>query len=167
MELIVFQGACKRRVEVVRDGEAWRVCVDGRQYHVDLAPVDAESRSLLIDGGHSEVSVHLENPGEFLVTSSFGSGLVRVMDLLEYAARQATPQPPDRGTGVVTAYMPGRVAAILIETGQAVSAGEGLVVLEAMKMENEITAEHDGVVGKILVAVGDAVEGGDPLVEVK
>ena len=61
--------------------------------------------------------------------------------------------------------MPGRVAAILVEEGAAVAAGDGVLVLEAMKMENEIQAERDGVVSRILVGLGAAVEGGDPLFE--
>ena len=66
----------------------------------------------------------------------------------------------------MSAQMPGRVVAVLVEEGEAVAAGQGLVVLEAMKMENEIQAEAAGVVTKILVEAGQAVEGGDPLFEV-
>ncbi|TNF74372.1 MAG: acetyl-CoA carboxylase biotin carboxyl carrier protein subunit [Acidobacteria bacterium] len=62
--------------------------------------------------------------------------------------------------------MPGRVVALLVEEGQEVESGDGLVVLEAMKMENEIRAETAGVVRKILVSEGQAVEGGDPLFEI-
>ena len=163
----MLQGTRKRKVEVVREGATWRISVDGQNYQVDSAQLAGASKSLIIDGVHSEVSLHSTITGEFLVDSSSGSGIVEVLEPLEYAARQAAPQKMDRGSGVVTAYMPGRVAAILIEPGQAVSAGEGLVVLEAMKMENEIKAAHDGVIGEVFVAVGDTVEGGDRLVEVK
>ena len=61
--------------------------------------------------------------------------------------------------------MPGRVVEILVQEGEEVTAGQGVLVLEAMKMENEIRAEHDGTITKIHVQPGQAVEGGDPLFE--
>jgi biotin carboxyl carrier protein len=61
--------------------------------------------------------------------------------------------------------MPGRVVAVLVEVGAAVTAGQGIVVLEAMKMENEIRAEHDGTIAKIFVQPGQAVDSGNPLFE--
>jgi pyruvate carboxylase subunit B len=61
--------------------------------------------------------------------------------------------------------MPGRVVAVLVEEGAAVTAGQGVVVLEAMKMENEIRAEADGTVAKIFVQPGQAVDTGNPLFE--
>lgn len=63
--------------------------------------------------------------------------------------------------------MPGRVVAVLIKEGDTVTTGQGLVVLEAMKMENEIRAEHDGVVSKIHVQPGQAVDKGNPLFEME
>jgi biotin carboxyl carrier protein len=63
--------------------------------------------------------------------------------------------------------MPGRVAAVLVEAGAQVAAGTGIVVLEAMKMQNEIQAERAGVVRQIFVEPGQAVDGGDPLFELE
>jgi pyruvate carboxylase subunit B len=63
--------------------------------------------------------------------------------------------------------MPGRVVAVLAEAGQEVKAGQGIVVLEAMKMQNEILAEHDGILKALFVQPGQAVEGGDPLFEME
>ena len=61
--------------------------------------------------------------------------------------------------------MPGKILRVLVSEGQQVKTGQGLVVLEAMKMENEIPAPKDGVVKKIYVKEGDTVNTGDPLVE--
>ena len=63
--------------------------------------------------------------------------------------------------------MPGRVVAILAEVGAPVIAGQGIIVLEAMKMQNEILAEADGTIKAIYVQSGQAVEGGDPLFELE
>ncbi len=66
--------------------------------------------------------------------------------------------------GVVKAPMPGLVVRVEVERGQAVAAGDGLVVVEAMKMENELRATHKGIVEQIHVKAGDRVEKGAPLV---
>ena len=60
--------------------------------------------------------------------------------------------------------MPGLVVRVEVERGQAVAAGDGLVVVEAMKMENELRATHKGIVEQIHVKAGDRVEKGAPLV---
>lgn len=78
-------------------------------------------------------------------------------------AAPATPAPA--GEGVVTAPMPGKILRILVKEGEQVKTGQGLVVLEAMKMENEIPAPKDGVVKKILVKEGDTVDTGQALIE--
>jgi biotin carboxyl carrier protein len=61
--------------------------------------------------------------------------------------------------------MPGRVVEVLVREGDEVTVGQGLVVLEAMKMENEIQAERAGKVTKVFVTAGQPVEGGDLLFE--
>ena len=66
----------------------------------------------------------------------------------------------------ITAPMPGNINAVKVTTGQAVKEGDVLVILEAMKMENEITAPKAGKVGQIFVQKGATVETGTPLVEV-
>jgi biotin carboxyl carrier protein len=68
--------------------------------------------------------------------------------------------------GAVTAPLAGSVRKILVETGQAVTAGDVVAVLEAMKMETEITAPKSGTVAKILVDVGAAVQGGDTIIDI-
>ncbi len=62
--------------------------------------------------------------------------------------------------------MPGKILKILVKEGDQVKTGQGLLVLEAMKMENEIPAPKDGIVKKILVKEGDTVNTGDPLIEI-
>jgi biotin carboxyl carrier protein len=67
---------------------------------------------------------------------------------------------------VIAAYMPGRVVQVAVAEGDRVEAAP-LVVLEAMKMQNEIQAERGGTVRKLHVVAGQAVEGGDPLLELE
>ena len=81
--------------------------------------------------------------------------------------RAAAPAAGANGDGKgVQAPLSGTVARVLVEEGQAIEAGDVVVVLEAMKMETEITAPQAGTVAAVLVAAGDAVSGGQVLVEV-
>ncbi len=83
------------------------------------------------------------------------------------AAPAAAPSAPAtsgaEGSVKIAAPMPGKILAIKANVGQAVKRGDVVMILEAMKMENEITAPEDGTVAGINVAVGDSVESGDTL----
>ena len=77
------------------------------------------------------------------------------------------PASAPAGATTVEAPMPGNIWKVLVKEGQAVKSGDVLLILEAMKMENEIMAPADGVVASIHVAEGAAVNGGDVLVSLK
>ena len=88
------------------------------------------------------------------------------------AAPKAAPapvaaKPAEVGSGSVVAPMPGTILKVLKATGDAVKAGEVVLILEAMKMENEITAPADGTIGSLNLAEGSTVAGGDLLFDVK
>ena len=80
------------------------------------------------------------------------------------AAAPAAAAPA--GGKAVESPLPGVVVSIAVSAGQAVKAGDTLLTLEAMKMENAIQAEADGTVAKILVSVGQSVQSGDALLEI-
>lgn len=73
--------------------------------------------------------------------------------------------PANTGANAVVAPMPGNINAVKVTSGQQVKKGDVLVVLEAMKMENEIYAERDGKIGQVFVQKGATVVTGTPLVE--
>jgi acetyl-CoA/propionyl-CoA carboxylase, biotin carboxylase, biotin carboxyl carrier protein len=85
-------------------------------------------------------------------------------------AVRTAPAPPAAATGagadggkLVEAPMQGTILKVMVQSGQAVTVGDVVCILEAMKMENHITAEHDGTVGEIMVHPGDVVQAGQPL----
>ena len=82
------------------------------------------------------------------------------------AAAAAAPKAPTGAGKVVESPLPGVVVSIAVTEGQAVKAGDLLLTLEAMKMENAIQADNAGTVTKILVSNGQSVQSGDPLVEI-
>ena len=165
MKLVVEHQGRADEVWVERRDDGWLVRVDDVEHHVDAAAVAGTARSLRIDGGQYEVDVaHLGN-GRYEVARAGWVEELKVQDPLAWLASHAHDDAAEHVSETVTAYMPGRVAAVLVEEGAEVAAGDGVLVLEAMKMENEIQAERAGVIGRILVELGAAVEGGDPLFE--
>ncbi|MEM7049406.1 MAG: biotin/lipoyl-containing protein [Acidobacteriota bacterium] len=164
MELIVRSGEREESVTIERQGDVFEVRLGERTYRIDAVVAGANGlSSLRTDAGQYEVAVHREGGSRYRVHTRHGSDAVDVLDPLSALAGDGFGAGGGQGKGVVEAYMPGRVVAVLVEEGAEVEAGQGIVVLEAMKMENEIQAEAAGVVKKLHVAAGDAVDGGDPL----
>jgi biotin carboxyl carrier protein len=166
MDLIARHGERQESVRVERNAGGFAVTVGDRRYHVDRAPA-GRLESLLIEGRQCEVSVSTRGGNGYLVSTRRAGVMVDVTDPLTHLARAGARGAGGRKGQQVTAYMPGRVVTLLVKEGDAVGPGQGLVVLEAMKMENEIQAEQEGVVKRIFVEQGQTVEGGDPLFELE
>lgn len=176
MELIVGLGEREERVQVRRDGDRWELVVGERRYTVDaerLGETGPDRRhdgasfwSLIVDGAQHEAAVTPDGEDRYRVSTGTGLHPVSVTDPLTHLARQSHGAAAG-GAETVEAYMPGRVVAVLVEEGAEVAAGQGVVVLEAMKMENEIVPEHAGTVAKIHVTEGQAVDAGDPLFDLE
>jgi biotin carboxyl carrier protein len=167
MELIVRHGEREERVQVRRSGDGFEVKVGDRTYPVDALAAGRLIQSLRIEGAHHEVAVRLHGEGAYWVSTANGAGPVEVADPLTHLAAKAAGGKGGKKNKRMTAYMPGRVVAVLVQEGQQVEAGQGIVVLEAMKMENEIRAESDGTIRQIFVQPGQSVDGGDPLFEME
>jgi methylmalonyl-CoA carboxyltransferase 1.3S subunit len=111
-----------------------------------------------VNGQVYDVEVEVEEPAQPTVGAIFMSGGT-------FAAPAPAASPAgDDGPGV-RAPLAGTVSRVEVEEGQEIEAGAVLVVLEAMKMETEITAPDAGTVGRVLVSPGDTVTGGQMLVE--
>lgn len=165
MELVVKHKDREAEVHLDRHDHRYDLRVEGVAYEIDYQRLAGDLWSLVIDGRQYVVSVSPAGGGRYRVSGGAEAEDVELMDPLTFLARKAHGGE-GAGAATVTAYMPGRVVKILVEEGQAVTSGDGLVVLEAMKMENEIKAERDGVVQKIAVKEGQAVDGGDVLFEI-
>jgi biotin carboxyl carrier protein len=166
MDLVILDGVAEQRVSIERDGSSFTVSIDGRRFVVDRAAVGERLRSLVVDGRQFEVSAQSDGDGRYRISAFGNETTVEVRDPLRHLAMGSGAQSPTDGKRAVHAYMPGRVVAVLVEQGRQVEVGQGVVVLEAMKMENEIRAEVAGVVTKLHVRAGQSVEGGDLLFEI-
>ncbi|MEW6741772.1 MAG: biotin/lipoyl-containing protein [Planctomycetota bacterium] len=151
-------------VELRPDGQGFVAEIDGKSYRVDPAAVEEGERySLLIDGRSADVAV--DGSGTRLTLVLGGQAIpLLVENTREHSSRQIASAGRASGEIIVSSQMPGIVRGVLVEAGQQVRAGQPLVILEAMKMENELSAEHDGVVVRVNVEKGETVNGGDPLV---
>ena len=96
---------------------------------------------------------------------SVNQGMTLVEFISDAPVAQEAPKPAAPGSKSVTAPLPGTVTQILVKVGDAVKAGDTVLMLEAMKMENSITAEAAGTVKAIRVEKGAQVQGGDVLIE--
>ena len=152
-------------IEVEVDGE--RVVLDGKTLHATLGAVTGTPlRQLMVDGRPVTLSMESLGRGRWALTRGGDRLELEVLDERTRHIRSLAGGGADRkALDVLKAPMPGMVLRVLVEPGDAVSAGMGLVVLEAMKMENELTASASAVVKAVRVAPGEAVEKGQALLE--
>ena len=151
---------------VDRDGSRFTVSWGNTTYGVDVSRIRPGVLSLIVpSAGHAshEVTCYEPAPGELAIGLGGRRVRARVSDGRRPRTETAAQAHGDHG---VVAPMPGRVVRVLVEPGEAVQSGQGLAVVEAMKMENEVASPVAGVVSEVRTAVGDSVEAGGVLVVV-
>mgnify|MGYP002634550943 CR=1 FL=1 len=149
-------------VEALGD-DRYRVTVDGEAHELHAACPEDGVLSIVRGSRRWEADV-VRTAGGASVTVSGRRHELGVIDERQLALAALGLGGAAGNDNVVSTSMPGKVVALLVAEGDAVQAGQGVIVVEAMKMENELKAAAAGVVSSIPVAVGDAVEGGAPLV---
>ena len=143
-------------VVVTRQNGHYVVEIDGHRHEVDSHKLENNFYSFVTGERSYEVSV--ERDGD---TYKVCRGAAQLDVTISDPSRQAREAlAAGSGPEKVVSQMPGKVVRVLVAEGDEVEAGAGLVVVEAMKMENEIATERGGKVTKIAVAPGEAVEGG-------
>ncbi len=154
----------KRRVKTDARSPRTEVTIDGTSYDVDWARVRDGVISLVIDGRSHTVQVARRDGGVDVQLEgrqfSFGTGS-RDDDSAVAAGASAG------AGGTIKAPMPGNVVKVMVAEGDEVTVGTSLVVVEAMKMENEVKSPVDGVVKKVNVAAGDSVGTTEAMIEIE
>ncbi|MHC4342081.1 MAG: acyl-CoA carboxylase biotin carboxyl carrier protein subunit [Planctomycetota bacterium] len=141
---------------------------EGQRYRADLQHLPrARSYSLLLDGRSYEFTLH-ESDEAIECSGAAGLFHVQVEDARTHAARSKTADARAAG-GVrqVKAAMPGIVREVMVEVGETVEKSQALLILEAMKMQNEIRSDRAGTVRALHIAAGDTVEKNQKLVELE
>ncbi|KAB0576500.1 acetyl/propionyl/methylcrotonyl-CoA carboxylase subunit alpha [Ideonella dechloratans] len=163
-----LHGGARRRIDLALGGEhhgftlarlhdgALRLSLGEQHWPLGWRALGEDRYEVLLAGQRHVLAVHAA--GETLaVFGEHGSLELSEYDPIAHAADQAG------GGGSLTAPMPGKVVALLVQAGATVTAGQPLAVMEAMKMEHTLHAPRDGVVGELLYAVGDQVSEGAAL----
>jgi biotin carboxyl carrier protein len=150
-----------QRLELKKNESGWTCRVDGRAFKVDAIIPRQDILSLIIDGRCYEIKREQTATGLYLWVGT-RRFVVELRDPRSLRSRQRTARN-DKGPVKILAPMPGRVVRVLITENHEVEAGQGLLVVEAMKMQNEIKSPKKGTLKKISVSPGAAVNPGDVL----
>ena len=164
MRLIARHNGVDTPVEVERHGGGYRVTIGDRTLLADLGAAGPYVRSLRLEDGTQYALMHHRDGNRHQISLSGAAYHVEIFDPLSLMRRRADDEMG--GEGVIKALMPGRIVRVLVAKGDNVEKGAGLLVLEAMKMENEIQSPADGVVDEIFVESGQTVEGGAELIHI-
>jgi len=182
----------RRRVVVHRIGDGFAVELDGRRWHVDAVRIDAHTLSLVVGtmpgngdtGGITDTSrggdtgrlgpagVGGSSREVTIAPGKNGQSVAYVGSMPVAVALNGRRRKGEDGAQTtdgpqrIIAPMPGKVVRVLVATGDAVRARQPLVVVEAMKMENELRAGHDGTIAEIHVTEGSSVDAGAPLIDI-
>ncbi len=165
-QYVLTQSGREVVAEVVPAGDGmYEVTLEGRTVTVDARMVDPAVCSFIVDGVCYEVHVARDRDLYTLLINGEHYEVAarnrRVRAAFSAGGRMLT------GRQVIQAPMPGRVVRVLVDQGSSVKTGEPLLVLEAMKMENQLRSPVDGVVAELEVVAGQVVATGDKLVVVE
>ena len=185
MHYEVELGGRRRQVAVIRTGDSFAVTVDGHTRHVDAARIDAYTLSLLLDSvspadnsaaGPPASDPHRRSYEVSLVASQAGGQLTVYVGSTPIpvslnGSRRWSRRDDGSGAGSgpqrLMAPMPGKVVRVLVKPGDVVAAREAVVVVEAMKMENELRASREGTVTEVHAHEGISVDAGALLIVIQ
>ncbi|HEX4424039.1 MAG TPA: biotin/lipoyl-containing protein [Terriglobales bacterium] len=149
------------RLELSRAEGRWQCRLDGREVEIDAALTGHDTISVLMAGRSYEIKREVAASGTFLwIGSSSYSAEVRDPRSLRARKKKAGDES---GPRKLVASMPGKVIRVLVSEKAEVEAGQGIVVMEAMKMQNEIKSPKKGIVQKLIAVEGATVNAGDVL----
>ncbi len=156
-----------RQFKIKVNGTEHRIDLSGNSMLVDDVPfiIGTQESMITVDG--IAFDVQLEQTRAVVDGKEYEIDLNGMRLRSQMHHHQGEQGPPPAGPGAVTAVMPGLVVKLLVTEGDAVHVGDVLLILEAMKMENEIAAERDGTVKKIHISAGDRVENGQALLDIE
>ncbi len=143
----------------------FRVTINGNEYEVDVGDLAASPVEVTVDGVAYQVD--LPDDGALPVVSPSAPGRPAPRPAHPTPPPSAAPATPTGSGNAITAPIPGRIIDVLVAVGDTVTTGQGVVLMESMKMEQTIASTRDGVVANILIAAGDAVAFGQAMVELE
>lgn len=153
------------RLEMLREDSAWRCKLDGREIQFDVAAAGRDVLSLLVDGKSYEVKRDRSANGTRLWIGDTHYD-VQVRDPRSLRNRRSSGAA-EGGARNLVAPMPGKVVRILARERAQVEAGQAVLVVEAMKMQNELKSPKKGTIQKLMISEGASVNAGEVLAVVE
>jgi len=163
MKYVATVGSRTAVVEVIQEDGRYRVTLDDQVWEVDARLTAQGIFSLIIDGVSHVADVD-DHAGACIVEVGGETYSIEVEEQTRYIIRTRGGAGGAGGGHTLKAPLPGKVTHVAVQAGDTVAAGQALVVIEAMKMENELKATAPGTVREVRVSAGQAVNAGDVLV---
>jgi biotin carboxyl carrier protein len=148
------------KVDIERIGRNFTVLLNGKKTYVEVAHEEGSQLTLII--GSRSYTIAMESEDQIVVDGETYS--VEVVDEDIQRFMKATPDRLQKKELAIKGVMPGLVIDVSVKEGDTIKKEDGLLIVEAMKMQNEMKAPRDGVVKKVLVKKGQTVNSGDVLV---
>ena len=166
MKYEILLGGTARVVELKQSNGSWEFSLDGKPLAADVVEVAPNTFSVLLNGESHQIRIAPRPDGTLTLHIGLAEYQAEVSDPRAWRGRRHGALEAE-GRQQITAPMPGKVVRVLVKPGDAVEAGQGLLVVEAMKMQNEIRSPKRGKVEKLLAKEGQAVNAGEVLVWVE
>ena len=162
MKFEVLINNTRRIVDLERDANRWRISLDGHLVDADAVEIAPNTYSILLNGKSHEIRVTPTPTGALTLQTGPHEFTAEVIDPRAWRGRRQGAIEAE-GRQQILAPIPGKIVRVLVQTGEAVQAGQGLLVVEAMKMQNEIRSPKSGTVERLLVKEGQPVNAGEIL----
>jgi biotin carboxyl carrier protein len=155
-----------RVVEFTKQNGAWKISLDGNALDANAVEVAPNIFSVLLNGDSHQIRIAPRPDGTLTLHTGLAEYHAEVSDPRSWRGRRHGAVEAE-GRQQITAPMPGKVVCLLVKQGDLVEAGQGLAVVEAMKMQNEIRSPKSGKIEKLFAREGQPVNAGEVLLWVE
>jgi len=162
MKFEVLINNARRIVEFQRTSERWSIALDGHAVDADAIEIAPNIFSILLNGKSHEVRITPTPTGALTLQTDHQEFTAELLDPRAWRGRRHGALEAE-GRQQIIAPMPGKIVRVLVQAGDKVEAGQGLIVVEAMKMQNEIRSPKSGTVERLLAKEGQPVNVGEVL----
>jgi biotin carboxyl carrier protein len=162
MKFEVLINNARRIVELQRTSERWSIALDGHAVDADAIEIAPNIFSILLNGKSHEVRITPTPTGALTLQTDHQEFTAELLDPRAWRGRRHGALEAE-GRQQIIAPMPGKIVRVLVQAGDKVEAGQGLIVVEAMKMQNEIRSPKSGTVERLLAKEGQPVNAGEVL----
>ncbi len=151
------------KLDITREGDRFRILLNNKEIYAKIASGYCDSKlALVIDNKLYNIVFDVNNR----ISVNEEEYATEVFDEQIHKLIKSSPKAEHRKEVMITVPMPGLVVDVEVKEGESIKAGQGLVIVEAMKMQNEIRAPRDGAVRKIFVKKGQTVNSGETLLAI-